>query len=136
MKQALISTTEPRETGYRVAQVVAEGETFPVSAELFWAACADDVVADQFWYDPSNDTIKPIPVPVPTAAQNQATAVSLLAATDWVNEPDVVDPAVNPHLLNHAAFITYRSQVRAIAINPVAGNLDWPVVPTPEWSTG
>jgi hypothetical protein len=63
MKQALISTTEPRETGYRVAQVVAEGETFPVSAELFWTPCADDVIADQFWYDPSDQTIKPIPTP-------------------------------------------------------------------------
>ena len=65
MKEALISTIEPRETGYRVAQVVAEGETFPVSLELFWTPCADDVVADQFWYDPSDDQIKPIPQPEP-----------------------------------------------------------------------
>jgi hypothetical protein len=64
MKQALISTIEPRETGYRVAQVVANGETFPVADALFWTACADDVVADQFWYDPSDQTIKPIPQPV------------------------------------------------------------------------
>lgn len=63
MKEALISTIEPRETGYRVAQVVAEGETFPVAPALFWTPCADDVVADQFWYDPSDDQIKPIPVP-------------------------------------------------------------------------
>jgi hypothetical protein len=63
MKQALISTIEPRYTGYRVAQVVLESETFPVSLELFWTACADDVVADQFWYDPSDQTIKPNPVP-------------------------------------------------------------------------
>ena len=63
MKEALISTIEPRETGYRVAQVVAEGETFPVAPQLFWTPCADDVVADQFWYDPSDDQIKPIPVP-------------------------------------------------------------------------
>ena len=63
MKQALISTIEPRETGYRVAQVVGTGETFPVSVEMFLFNCADDVVADQFWYDPSDQTIKPIPVP-------------------------------------------------------------------------
>lgn len=63
MKEALISTIEPRETGYRVAQVVAKGETFPVSPKLFWTACADDVVADQFWYDPSDQQIKPIPQP-------------------------------------------------------------------------
>jgi len=63
MKEALISTIEPRETGYRVAQVVAEGETFPVASAFFWTPCADDVVADQFWYDPSDNTIKPIPQP-------------------------------------------------------------------------
>ena len=59
MKEALISTIEPRETGYRVAQVVAEGETFPVAEAFFWTPCADDVVADQFWYDPETKTIKP-----------------------------------------------------------------------------
>jgi hypothetical protein len=61
MKEALISTIEPRETGYRVAQVVAEGETFPVAPTLFWIACNDNVVADQFWYDPVDQTIKPNP---------------------------------------------------------------------------
>jgi len=61
--KALISTIEPVETGYRVAQVVADNATFPVSAQLFWASCADNVVADQFWYDPSDETIKAIPQP-------------------------------------------------------------------------
>jgi hypothetical protein len=60
MKEALISTIEPRETGYRVAQVVAEGETFPVSTELFWTLCTDEVVKDEFWYDPADETIKPL----------------------------------------------------------------------------
>lgn len=61
MKEALISTIEPRETGYRVAQVVAIGNTFPVSPELFWTSCEDYVVADQYWYDPSDEQIKPMP---------------------------------------------------------------------------
>jgi len=63
MKEALISTIEPRETGYRVAQVVFTGEIFPVSIEMFWTPCADDVIADQFWYDPSDQQIKPISIP-------------------------------------------------------------------------
>jgi hypothetical protein len=63
MKEALISTIEPRETGYRVAQVVPTGETFPVASALFWTPCADNVVADQFWYDPSDQQIKPFPQP-------------------------------------------------------------------------
>lgn len=61
MKEALISTIEPRETGYRVAQVVDQGQTFPVSEQMFWTTCADDVVQDQFWYDPSDQQIKPFP---------------------------------------------------------------------------
>ena len=61
MKEALISINEPRQTGYRVAQVVLDGQSFPVSPELFWVNCADDVVADQFWYDPADQTIKPMP---------------------------------------------------------------------------
>jgi hypothetical protein len=63
MKIALISTIEPRETGYRVAEVVAQGNEFEVNSALFWVECGDDVVADEFWYDPSDSTIKPIPIP-------------------------------------------------------------------------
>jgi hypothetical protein len=66
-KQALISPNEPRETGYRVAQVELDGQTFEVGAPLFWTPCADDVVADQFWYDPSDQLIKPFPVEVTDA---------------------------------------------------------------------
>jgi hypothetical protein len=66
-KQALISPNEPREYGYRVAQVVDEGQTFEVALPLFWTSCADDVVADQFWYDPSDELIKPFPIVVEDA---------------------------------------------------------------------
>lgn len=68
MKEALISPKEPRETGYRVAQVVDQGQTFEVGG-CFWTSCADDVVADQFWYDPSDETIKPFP-PQPDVIDN------------------------------------------------------------------
>lgn len=58
--KALISPNEPRETGYRVAEV---SETdFEVASPLFWADCAEDIVADQFWYDPSDQTIKANPI--------------------------------------------------------------------------
>lgn len=63
MKEALISPDEPVQTGYRVAQVVADGQTFPVADPMFWTACADDVVADKFWYDPADSQIKPVSVP-------------------------------------------------------------------------
>jgi hypothetical protein len=64
MKKALISSIEPVQSGYRVAQVEPIENTFAVAADLFWVDCTDDIVADQFWYDPSDETIKPLPVPV------------------------------------------------------------------------
>jgi len=72
--------------------------------------------------------------PVATADQNKAEAGRRLKATDWVNEPDVYDPARNPHLLNRDAFLDYRSWCRNIAVNPVAGNLEWPTEPVAVWS--
>ena len=66
MKNALISPSEPCEQGYRVAEVA--DSPFPVGEPLFWVDCADDVVADQFWYDPATQTILPVPVPEPVPA--------------------------------------------------------------------
>lgn len=70
MKKALISTIEPREyfdgsTGYRVAQVELEENIFGVAEWLYWVDCADDVVADQFYFDTTTNEIKPVPVPPP-----------------------------------------------------------------------
>ena len=73
--------------------------------------------------------------PVATAGQNKTEAENRLAATDWVNEPDVYDPASNPHLTNRSEFITYRDAVRPIAVYPVAGNLTWPTEPTAVWAS-
>ncbi len=131
MKEALISPNEPRETGYRVAQVVNTGQTFEVGG-CFWTPCADDVLADQFWYDPSNELIKPI---LASAEDNKQTAIEFLQETDWATISDVADPAIsNPYLTNQQAYFDYRNIVRGYAINPVAGNIDWPIQPTPIWS--
>jgi hypothetical protein len=138
-KKALISTVEPRESGYRVAQVEDEENIFEVAPSLFWVDCADDVVADQFWYNPDNQLIvpnlPPPPPPPPTAEQNKQTAIGLLQETDWATIPDVADPNIsNPYLTNQQAYFDYRNTVRAYTINPVAGNIDWPTQPTPIWS--
>jgi len=61
--KALISPNESCETGYRVAEVCAQ--PFEIAPPLFWVDCADDVVADQFWYDPSDESIKAVPLPEP-----------------------------------------------------------------------
>ena len=68
--KALISTTESRQTGYRVAEVVADGATFPAAETMFWTDFPSNldptlVPQDQYWYDPTDQTIKLIPQPEP-----------------------------------------------------------------------
>ena len=62
--KALISSVEPVLSGYRVAQVEQNANIFPVADGLFWVSCSNDVIADQFWFDPSDETIKPIKAPI------------------------------------------------------------------------
>ena len=67
--------------------------------------------------------------------QNKEQATSLLSATDWTTIPDVADPAVsNPYLTNAAEFAAWRSQVRAIAVNPPTTPAVFPAQPTEQWS--
>lgn len=56
--KALISPEEKRGTGYRVAWV--NEEEIQHAEPLFWVECSSDVVQDQYWYDPADQTIKPI----------------------------------------------------------------------------
>lgn len=78
------------------------------------------------------NTPKP-PVP-PTAEQNKQTATLKLQATDWTTIPDVADPTKSdPYLANAQDFVVYRNAVRQYAVYPVAGNINWPVVPQEVW---
>lgn len=62
--KALIATNEPRQTGYRVAQVEQDADIFPVSEPiLFWTDCPDYIVADAYWYDPSDQSFVKFPPP-------------------------------------------------------------------------
>jgi hypothetical protein len=65
MKQALISPAEKvySYSGNLLGDRVAETTTSPfeVAPPLFWTACADNVVADLWYYDPVTYTIKPVP---------------------------------------------------------------------------
>ena len=67
--KALISTIEPRESGYRVAQVEPDDKIFGVAPEMFWTDCADDLVADAKWYDPADQQFKDFPQPEPQPDQ-------------------------------------------------------------------
>jgi hypothetical protein len=79
--------------------------------------------------------IPPVPTPEELIAQCKQQATSLLSATDWTSIADVGDPTkANPYLVNQAAFISYRSTVRNLAVNPVE-NPVWPTAPTEQWSS-
>ena len=78
----------------------------------------------------------PVPPQPPTAEQNKSTAVSKLNATDWTTIPDVGDPTKsNPYLGNVQDFVVYRNTVRQYAINPIAGDINWPTLPQEVWVT-
>lgn len=70
MKNALISPNEQvidpntqEVIGERVAEVAEQ--SFEIGLPLFWMDCADDVIADLFYYDPATQTILPTPQPIP-----------------------------------------------------------------------
>jgi hypothetical protein len=57
-----------------------------------------------------------------------------LYLTDWTTIADVADQTKsNPYLTNQDEFVAYRSNVRKLAVNPVA-NPVWPIEPTATWS--
>lgn len=67
---------------------------------------------------------------------NKQQASSLLSASDWTAIPTVADPAQsNPYLANQPAFLEYRNQLRAIAVNPPVVVESWPVEPDEVWET-
>jgi hypothetical protein len=58
--KALITPNEIRKQGYRVAQV--EQQEFDVALPLFWVDCDDTIVADKFWFDPTDNSFKETPI--------------------------------------------------------------------------
>ena len=69
------------------------------------------------------------------AQQNKTKAQQILTNTDWTAIPDVADPLKsNPYLTNQAEFVTYRSTIRGIAVNPTWDAV-FPTAPTEVWSS-
>jgi hypothetical protein len=87
--KALISLTEPRESGYRVVQVEPDDQVFDVAEGLVWKDCPDYVVANQYYYNQENESfveyIEPTPAlaaaptPIPTKQQLLAELEALSA---------------------------------------------------------
>lgn len=76
------------------------------------------------------------PPPIDYSAQNKEQATTLLQQTDWTCTVDINNPQhSNPYLTNQDEFLSYRSQVRQIAINPPSEPATFPTVPTEVWSS-
>lgn len=67
--------------------------------------------------------------------ENKVQAEQFLSFTDWTTIPDVFDPTIsNPYLINAAEFASWRSKIRAIAVNPPVMVDVWPEKPEAQWS--
>ena len=71
---------------------------------------------------------------IPSAQDNKLTAVGMLDATDWATASKLTDPIkCNPVLDNQNDFFEFQNKVRAIALNPTDGVIEWPSYPTAIW---
>jgi len=69
------------------------------------------------------------------AQQIKSQGKQILSNTDWTAIASVADPAEsNPYLTNRAEFLSYRSVVRAIVLNPSYDSV-YPTAPKEVWSS-
>lgn len=74
-----------------------------------------------------------IPTQEFVAKQNcKKQASELLYETDWTTIADVANPENSPYLTNQAEFISWRNQIRQLAVNPVV-NPVFPPTPQATW---
>lgn len=99
MKKALISPQEVRESGYRVAQVVNNGQEFEIGLPLFWQDCPDNIVADQFWFDPTTLSFKILPSVILYINKDKTNFKKSLVGTGY------------PHNLNEGHSVTMLNQI-------------------------
>jgi hypothetical protein len=83
-----------------------------------------------------NGQFIPYVAPPQTAEENKQTAIKYLQETDWTSVADVGNPELsNPYLMNQSEFIAWRSGVRGIAVNPIAGDNVFTPKPQEQWSS-
>lgn len=88
------------------------------------------------WSYKNGQFIEPLPTAQEIQAQNKTQATTLLSQTDWTATVDISNPQYsNPYLTNQDAFLTYRSAVRNIAVNPPTTPAIFPEQPVATWSS-
>ena len=116
-----------------VLNTTVADDTF--AKEQGWILCPEGVEIG-WGYDGTTFTPPANPTPQEIQSQNTAQAKQLLSATDWTAISSVADPAVsNPYLTNQPAFLSYRSEVRNIGVNPPTVLAIFPTAPTAIWSS-
>ena len=63
--QKYLPVLTPIENSARVAEVVPQGSEFPIAPPLFWASCADNIVADEWYFDTVTRLFVLVPEPAP-----------------------------------------------------------------------
>ena len=48
------------ENSCRIAQVVEDSQTFPIAEPMFWTDCADNILADDFYYQTTTTQMLPV----------------------------------------------------------------------------
>jgi hypothetical protein len=135
MKKALIN---PIDLIDGFPSVVSVNDTeFTCVPSYYWVDCPDDTQVGMYYKDGEFFIYTPPPIitPIPTAQENKEKAIRKLTKTDWVEIPSVTDISTTPHLLNKDEFLAFRNSMRAIAVNPVEGNIEFPPYPTEQWSS-
>lgn len=92
-------------------------------------------ICENIAYDENgNEIVYDLQAVTTQAQKNQCKqqASQLLYETDWTTIPDVADSTNSPYLTNQAEFIAWRSQIRALAVNPVANPI-FPPKPNEIW---
>lgn len=118
----------------------------PYTLEDFTTGIPDDGVnqilywnTDKLGAEPTQsqlDAAWPIYEGQQIADQNKANATTLLSETDWTCTVDITNPQYsNPYLMNQSEFLTYRSLVRNIAVNPPTTPATFPTQPQAVWSS-
>lgn len=61
-----VSTVSTINDCFRVAQVEADADVFEVAEPLFWTACPEDCVRDEWYFKEGQCVARPVDVPSPT----------------------------------------------------------------------
>ena len=107
-----------------ITQTVVQGAPEQTSGQWYQVWTVVDLTPEQIAYNKQQK-----------ADQNSSQAKTILSNTDWTAIPDVADPLKsNPYLTNQAEFVSYRSTIRNIAVNPTWDAV-FPTAPTEVWSS-